>query len=428
MRALYSYGIAGVIVLLLAAWLLTGTFVLGGNGPGKGERPMIALFEEEGGPISTALAESGLAAHHEEEGEHIDPYLTIAERVAQTGGAEAQSRSVRTETFTLQPLVIEAPLRGRTKAKSIVSVLPETAGTVTEVHVTKGQTVAKGDLLCTIDRGTRGAGVDQAKAQLLQAQAGLDQAQQQFDTNRELRQAGLAAANSASQFESALKAAQAAVAAAQAGVQNAEAEFGRTDVIASVGGVVQDPLATVGSMLGPQAPCATLVELDPMLFVGSVPEARIGLARTGLKASVTTITNQTVEGTVSYISPTADPATRSFPIEIEIPNGNGALRDGITATAVVNLGTAPAHQLPQSVLTLNDEGVLGVRTVEDGIVAFYPVTIVKDTREGVWVTGLPPRVQVITVGQEYVQPGQKVTATDVSAAPAEQAPAESAHS
>jgi len=131
---------------------------------------------------------------------------------------------------------------------------------------------------------------------------------------------------------------------------------------------------------------------------------------------------------VGHLPPTADAATRSFPVEIEIPNGNGALRDGITATAIVNLGTAPAHQLPQSVLTLDDQGVLGVRTVEDGIVAFYPVTIVKDTREGVWVTGLPPRVQVITVGQEYVQPGQKVTATDVSAAPAEQAPAESAQS
>jgi multidrug efflux system membrane fusion protein len=428
MRALYSYGIAGAIILVLAAWLLTGTFVDGGRGPGLGERPMIALFEEAGGPISTAIENSGLAAHHEENGEHIDPHLTIAERVAQAGGAETQARSVRTETFTLKPLAIEAPLRGRTKAKSIVSVLPETAGTVTEVHVQKGQSVAKGDLLCTIDRGTRGAGVDQARAGLLQAQAGLDQAQQQFDTNKRLRDAGLAPANTAAQFESGLKAAQAAVAASEAAVQNAEAELGRTAVVASVAGVIQDPLASVGSMLGPQAPCATIVELDPMLFVGSVPEARIGLARTGLTATITTITGQVVEGKVTYISATSDPATRSFPVEIEIPNANGALRDGLTATAVVNLGTAPAHLLPQSVLTLDDDGVLGVRTVENNIVAFYPVTIVKDTREGIWVTGLPPKVEVITVGQEYVQPGQKVNPTDVSAPADAQTPAASAQS
>jgi multidrug efflux system membrane fusion protein len=225
----------------------------------------------------------------------------------------------------------------------------------------------------------------------------------------------LAPANTASQFEATLRAAQAAVAAAESGLAQARQEWGRTDVVASIAGVVQDPLATVGSMLGPQTPCATIVELDPMLFVGSVPEARIGLAKVGLEATVTMITNQVVNGKVSYIGATADPATRSFPIEIELPNTDGSIRDGLTATAVVNLGTAPAHLLPQSVLTLDDEGVLGVRSVTDGVVEFYPVTIVKDSREGVWVTGLPASIDIITVGQEFVVPGQTVNATNVTA-------------
>ncbi len=416
MRALFSYGAAGVIVILFAAWLATGTLVAGGHGPGNGERPIIALFEEDGGPITDAIEGAGLGTeHHVAEGEEIDPHLTIAERVAQAGGDEPKARSVRTETFTLQPMAIEAPLRGRTKAKSIVTVTPETIGTFTAVNVVKGQQVNKGDLLCTIDRGARGGSVEQAEAALAQAQAGLEQAQQQFDTNKRLRDAGLAPANTASQFESALKAAQAGVAAAQAGLDQAKLEWGRTDVVASISGVVQDPIAQVGAMAGPQQPCATIVELDPMLFVGSVPEVRIGLARLGLSAKITTVTNQTAEGKVSYISATADPATRSFPIEIEIPNADGALRDGLTASAIVNLGTAPAHLLPQSVLTLDDDGVLGVRSVENGIVAFYPVTIVKDTREGVWVTGLPATVDVITIGQEFVLPGQKVDATNVTA-------------
>ena len=67
--------------------------------------------------------------------------------------------------------------------------------------------------------------------------------------------------------------------------------------------------------------------------------------------------------------------------------------------------------LPQSVLTLDDNGVLGIRTVEDGNkVAFHAVTIIKDTRDGVWVVGLPFKINVITVGQEFVQPGQIVDA------------------
>jgi len=391
MRAIYSYGVAGVILVAGAAWLATGTLVAGGNGPGNGERPII--------PALHADASAG-GEHGEDE---IDPHLTIAERVAETAGAESALQSVRTETYQVKAFPIEVPLRGRTKAKSVVTITPETSGVVTEVNVTKGQRVAAGDLLCTLDQGTRAAAV-------AQAEAGLAQAQADFDTNAELRKKGLAAANTANALDAALK-------AAQAGFDQAKAEFDRTQVKTTVAGVVQDPLAAVGTMLSPGAPCATVVELDPMLFVGTVPEARIGLAKLGLKAKIETVTGQKVDGEVSYISPTADDATRSFPVEIQIPNPDGGILSGITATATVEMGTLPAHLLPQSVLTLDDEGAMGVRTVENGEVKFYPVTIVSDSREGVWVTGLPAKVDVITVGQEFVIPGQKVDATNVTGTP-----------
>jgi multidrug efflux system membrane fusion protein len=171
-------------------------------------------------------------------------------------------------------------------------------------------------------------------------------------------------------------------------------------------------------MLTPGQACATVVELDPMLFIGTVPEARIALAKTGLDATIVTVTGQTVAGKVSYIASTADEATRSFPVEIEIPNADGKVLSGVTATATVTLGTLPAHLLPQSVLTLDDDGALGVRTVKDNVVSFYPVTIVSDSREGVWVTGLPGKVDVITVGQEFVTAGQTVDATNVTGTPA----------
>jgi membrane fusion protein, multidrug efflux system len=271
---------------------------------------------------------------------------------------------------------------------------------VTAVNVTKGQNVAVGDVLCTLDQGTRAAAV-------ATAQAGLAQAQADFETNKSLREKGLAPANSVNALEAALK-------AAQSQFDQATAEFDRTQVKTTVAGVVQDPVASVGSMLSPGTPCATVVELDPMLFIGTVPEARVGLAKLGLKANIETVTGQSIDGEVSYISPTADDATRSFPVEIQIPNANGAVLSGITATATVEMGTLPAHLLPQSVLTLNDEGTIGIRAVENEEVKFYPVTIVSDSREGVWVTGLPPRVDVITVGQEFVVPGQKVDATNVT--------------
>lgn len=415
MRALFSYGVALLILILAGAWLATGTLVMGGSGPGKGERPIISVMEgEEHGPIATTLADAGVLAEHEGD-EKLDPHLTIAQRNEEANGASTALQPVRTSTYTAQPMTIEVSLRGRTKAKASVGAVAETAGIVDTVHVTKGQQVAVGELLCTLDQGTRAAAVAQAKAGLAQANAGLVKAQSDYDTNAELRAKGLAAPNTAQQVEVGLSSAQANVSSAQAGLDNAEAELNRTEIKAKVAGVVQDPLVTAGAMLGQGQPCATIVQLDPMLFVGQVPEARIGLARLGLAATVDTITGQSVAGKVTYISATADAATRSFPAEIEVPNADGAIRDGVSATAKVVMGNALAHLLPQSVLTLNDNGVLGVKTVTDSVVKFVPITIASDTREGVWVLGLPTSADVITVGQEYVVDGQSVDATNVAA-------------
>ena len=415
MRALFSYGIAFLILVLAGIWLSTGTLVMGGNGPGNGERPIISVIEgEEHGPIATQLAEAGVLAQHETE-HAIDPHLTIAQRNEEDMGANTQLQSVRTSTYVAKPMAIEVPLRGRTQAKASVGAVAETAGVVDTVHVTKGQNVAVGDLLCTLDQGTRAAAVAQAEAGLEQANASLAQAQSDFDTNAELREKGLAAPNTARQLEVALSSAKASISAAQAALDNAQAELDRTEIRAKVAGVVQDPLVSAGAMLAMGQPCATIVQLDPMVFIGQVPEARIALARLGLDAVIKTITGQDVAGKVTFISSTADPATRSFPVEIEVPNAGGAIRDGITATATVNMGSAPAHLVPQSVLTLNDDGVLGVSIVTDGIVKFVPVQIASDTRDGVWVLGLPTSADVITVGQEYVKDGQAVEATNVTA-------------
>jgi multidrug efflux system membrane fusion protein len=389
---------------------------MGGNGPGNGERPIISVIEgEEHGPIATQLAEAGVLAEHEKAENAIDPHLTIAQRNEQETGAATALQSVRTSTYVAQPMSIEVPLRGRTQAKASVGAVAETAGVVDTVHVTKGQNVAVGDLLCTLDQGTRAAAVAQAEAALEQANAALAQAQSDFDTNAELREKGLAAPNTARQLEVALSGAKASISSAQAALDNAQAELDRTEIHAKVAGVVQDPLVSAGAMLAMGQPCATIVQLDPMVFIGQVPEARIALAKLGLTASIKTITGQEVDGKVTYISATADPATRSFPVEIEVPNADGAIRDGVTAVATVNMGSAPAHLLPQSVLTLNDDGVLGVSTVVEGGVKFIPITIASDTREGVWVLGLPLSVDVITVGQEYVTDGQTVDATNVAA-------------
>ena len=72
-----------------------------------------------------------------------------------------------------------------------------------------------------------------------------------------------------------------------------------------------------------------------------------------------------------------------------------------------------AHFIPSSVLSLNDQGIIGVKYVTDeGIVVFSEIVIIQSEADGIWVGGLPDEITLITVGQEFVQDGQLVNTVD----------------
>lgn len=410
MRFLLSYGMALVIVLLVAGWLASGTLIMGGRGPGQGERAMVDVIEGDEGPLRSTLESMGLLATHEEE-------EAAAAEAAETIADNQNGRglpSVRVVNYEAETLAIQVPLRGRTEANARIAVRAETNGLVQEMHVGKGDTVAAGDLICTLDRGTRQVRVAQAEAGLAQAEAALAQAQADLEANAQLRERGVAPANTARSFEVAVRSAEAQLTAAQLTLDDAAEELARTEIHTRVAGVVQDPMANVGDNLSAGGECATVVQLDPMVFQGRVAEARIGQVRVGMPASIRLITGQTVEGEVRFIAATADASTRTFAVEIAIANPDATLLDGVTAEAVIEVDAVPAHLLPQSALTLATDGTLGVQTLDGDRAAFLPVTILRDTTEGIWVTGLPEAVGVITVGQDYVVDGQQVAATTIN--------------
>lgn len=408
MRAIKSYGIAAVLIILISVWFVTGVVVQGGNGAHHSEATVVSYLEKDGGPLTDILTEKDLIVKIQHETGSDDPALSIAERNVIAAQNAGDKRTVRVKTFNLQPMELEITLRGHTAAKSFVGAVSQTSDIVESVSVQEGQRVTTGDLICTLDNGTRKASVNQASAAVKQADANLFKAQADFKTNAALRSKGLASSNSAEGFSANLRAAEAAKEAAEVALTNRQNELDNTHIRAALGGVIQGPIAEVGTLLTVGSSCATIVQLDPMVFVGAVPQARITFVKLGLKAEITTITKQSASGTVSFVAVSSDSATRTFELEIEFPNPNGDIFDGLTAQAAVEMGDFPAHLLPQSVLTLDSDGILGVKIAKDGKVVFHPLEILGDTREGVWVSGLPARVDVIVVGQEYVSDGQSI--------------------
>ncbi len=322
----------------------------------------------------------------------------IAEREA-----ERSSKAFRVRVVSLQPSerISRLLIRGRTKANAMVSVRAETGGTVEKRAVNKGETIKPGDLLCVIDRGIR-------ETSLAQAKASLTQAQEDFSANQKLIEKGFTTKSKMRGLRSALNAAKASIA-------NAELELKRTEIRATTAGVVVEPYAEIGNNLKKGDICVTLMNADPMLFVGQVSERDIATLSIGQNVGTRLVTGEEVLGKISYIDPVADAKTRTFKVEIELPNPNGTLRDGVTASSVVQLTPTSAYKVKPSWLTLADNGAIGVRIVkDDDTVEFVPLKILSQSEDTMWVAGLSPGVRVITVGQDYVVAGETVVPVDMT--------------
>ena len=290
-------------------------------------------------------------------------------------------------------------VRGRSEAEKKVVVRAETAGAVTETPTPMGAAVQKGDVLCRI-------GIDARQAQLAEARAALAQAQLDYDAAVRLNQEGFRA-------ETGVAAAKAARDQAAAQVERARLELDKTEIRAPFEGVFDHRAAEIGDFLSVGDPCGTVIQPTPFLVTGAVSEREVGKISIGDRGVATLATGETVEGALRFIASAADPATRTFDVELEVPNEDGALRDGVTAEFRIFAEKRNAHHAPRSALVLNDAGEVGIRSVsDDGLVDFWRVTLIGEDETGVWIDGLSGVVNVITRGQEFVSAGQQV---DVSA-------------
>ncbi len=294
---------------------------------------------------------------------------------------------------TEQPRLVK--VRGKTNNKRTVKVKAELTGTITHRPVQRGSQVKSGDLLCRISTEDRRASLKEAAALLYQARI-------DYKGALRLKQEGF---NS----QSAIAAAQARLATAKANLQRKELDLGKLEITAPFGGIVDDVHLEVGDYAAPGQPCATIIDLEPMLLTGRVSERYVTKLAQGQKASGTFRDGKTVTGSISFIGHQSDNATRTYPIEIELPNPNYTIRSGITTEIRIPVESVAAQLVSPALFGLDDTGNIGIRTIDsDNIVEFHLIDVLADASDGVWVTGLPGRAKVIVVGQELVVPGERV--------------------
>jgi multidrug efflux system membrane fusion protein len=290
---------------------------------------------------------------------------------------------------------------GVTQADQRAFAVARGGGVVATLNVAKGDKVRKDDVIATISDEGRAAAVAQAKATL-------DQREAELQANQRLIERGFVPRN-------ALQALESAVASARAALAAAEAEAQKISVLSPIDGIVNAVPVEVGLAVQQGQQIAEIIGPDPMLAVGSVTEKQRAHVRVGDRATVRLVDGTSATGTVSFVSLTADKATRTYRIEVKLANPDAAIADGVTCEIVVALDPVVAVRVPLSALVFSDAGELGLRTVDDENRArFLPVTLVDDERGAVWVSGLEKPTRVITVGQDFVRDGDPVEAVTAS--------------
>lgn len=321
-----------------------------------------------------------------------------AEATPEDAPAEVPQLRVVTQVIERRAVESGVVLRGRTEAVRQVEVRAETNGLVVSPPMPRGASVAEGDVLCRLDAGTRAARLTEAEARLAEAQIN-------FTTAARLSEEGFAA-------QTRVASAEAAVRSAQAAVEAAQTEIDKLTIRAPFDGVLEAQTAELGSLLSPGGLCATVIRLDPLLVVGYAAEAQVDRLTTGAPAGARLSNGQQVVGRVSFIARSADTATRTFRVEVTVPNPDLALRAGMSADILIGANVMEGHLVPGSALTLDNQGRLGLRLIDsDSRTFFAPVTVLRDTPQGFWVSGLPDSAEVVVVGQEYVTDGVIVAAS-----------------
>jgi multidrug efflux system membrane fusion protein len=322
-----------------------------------------------------------------------------APSVAQANSANTQAKEalkVQVRHSVAEKRVHSLVLTGQTEASREATIKSETAGRVVAVDAEEGASVKQGDVIVRL-------AMDDRKALLSEAEALVKQRQIEYSAASKLSSKGF-------QTQTRLAETKANLEAAQARLRQIQVDIDRTVIRAPFDSVIQTRVVELGDYVGVGDPVAQVIDLDPLITAAQVSEREIAGVKTGDEGKIRLITGDVVDGRVRYVSSVASGGTRTFRIELEIDNPENRLSAGLTAEVRLPVDSVEAHNMSPAALTLNDAGVIGVKIVDvDGIVHFRPVKLVSDGADGVWIAGLPKEADIITVGQEFVMDGQKVT-------------------
>ena len=359
---------------------------------------------------------------------------------------EDNGNKVEVKEFNFSQIDQSIELQGQTTHNKKIDVKSETTGNIINIAFKRGDKVSKGEELIKISIENRKELLNSAKKDLdrLNKELELNEKNKinrlsqnkeliklyeiEFASAKQLIDKGLSSksklslasfnlANARSDqedilitFESQQSSIGAQIANVRSQLKNIELDIDKTVINSPFSGIISDKMIEESEYITPGNIMFTIIDLNPIKIQGYLSEFDVNKVSLGTKAIIENTNGLKKNGTISFISQSAETSTRTFEITIEADNADLSFKSGITTKITIAGSELKAHKIPPSILTLQDDGTVGVKAVNDeNIVIFYPTTSVKDTIDGIWVSGLPDKVNLIVTGQEYVAVGESVS-------------------
>ncbi len=292
-------------------------------------------------------------------------------------------------------------------------------GKILERPVDVGTQVKKGDLLARLDPQQYRQDFEVAKAEVAKVNAEVARSQAQEYRQRELLKNGHTTRVAYDEALKAFKTAQAQLDSARAKEVQASENLGYTDLKADTDGVISAVGANTGQVVSAGQMVVRLAQPGEREAVFNLAEATFKNPPKNPTVEVKLVSNPDIatEGKVRYVSPQADPTTRTYTVRVSLPDAPPQMRLGANVIGSVTVNGGQSITIPGSALFQKD-GQPAVWLVEkDGTVQLKPITVERYQGDSVVVgNGLVQGDVVVTAGVQKLLPGQKVRVLEASAA------------
>ena len=343
-------------------------------------------------------------------------------------GGRGQARppmTVELAPVTRASISDEITVVGNLIGESTVSVAPRAAGRVQEVYVRLGDRVTRGQRIARIEDFELREQIKQAEAAqevsqatIRQREADLTLAKGNVDRNRNLYELKLLPKQTLDDTESRYQSAQAQLDLSRAQANQAKARLdelqinlANTIVTSPVNGFIARRAVDPGASVGQNAPVVDVVDISRVRLVANVVEKDLNQLQTGdtTRVQVDAYPGETFTGRIARVSPVLDPATRTAPIEIEIPNPDFRLKPGMYARVRITTDTTKDALVVPADALADLGGRRGVFQVLNDTAVFRTVQVGTEQQQFVEITsGVTEGEQVITTGARALRDGDRV--------------------